>query len=403
MPVIRQLLWTALLLLAAALPATAQYGPGQLPNPPGGGDNPAPAGQGMAVPDYIKPGFQMLYTTASSTEADAQGKGGGAGMGFTEYTIVAVDKDKVLVTVANYLTPQGMPLTAQGAYDPSTDPKAQLVGASSYAISKLDVQGGNAMWMPVKELANWQSGNGVEVQRGPWVYQDKQVNSATITVKGNDSISSNTYHADNGMKLTSRNGFGPLRRGENGTNPYNRKNQSQMQLITTRQIDLPMLGAKWPDWTKKVKKMNYTGTYSMAVPGVQAPPVQLASSVEFTERGEDYIIGKSTIQTQGGQPTTSAVVQGPGSILGYWVHPDVLAKLEQGTIDQNELMRTTLTYQVQDGNLGQLGVFVLTNKTQSFYAVSGYNLQSGALTYMSLHTAETGVTIEFGLSEIESD
>ena len=402
MPVIQRLLSTALLLLITAAPVSAQYGPGAQPNPPGG-DNPAPAGQKMAVPDYIKPGFQMLYTTGSSTEADAQGKGGGAGMGFTEYTIVAVDKDKVLVNVANYLAPQGLPLTAQGAYDPGTDPKAQLVGSSSYAISKLDVQGGNAMWMPAKELAQWQSGNGVEVQRGPWVYQGKQVNSATITVKGNDSISSNTYHADNGMKLTSRNGFGPLRRGENGTNPYNRKNQSQMQLVTTRQIDLPMLNAKWPDWTKNVKKMNYTGTYSMAVPGVQAPPVQLASSVEFTDRGGDYIIGKSTIQTQGGQPTTSAVVQGPGSILGYWVHPDVLANLEQGTIDQNELMRTTLTYQVQEGNLGRLGVFVLTNKTQSFYAVSGYNLQSGALTYISLHTAETGVTIEFGLNEIESN
>lgn len=403
MPIIKRLLLTTLLLLIAAAPTAAQYGPGQQPNAPGGGDIPAVGGQKMSVPEYIKPGFQMLYTTGSSTEANEQGKGGGAGMGFTEYTIIAVDKDKVLVNVANYLAPQGLPLTAQGAYDPSSDPKAQLIGSSSYALSSLDVQGGNAMWMPVKELAQWQSGNGVEVQRGPWVYEGKQVQSASIIVKGNDSISSNTYHADNGMKLTSRNGFGPLRRGENGTNPYNRKNQSQSQLITTRQIDLPMLNADWPDWTKKVKKMNYTGTYSMAVPGVQAPPVQLASSVEFTERGADFIIGKSTIQTQGGQPQTSAVVQGPGSILGYWVHPNVLSKLKQGTIDQNELMRTTLTYQVQEGNLGRLGVFVLTNKTQSFYAVSGYNLQSGALTYMSLHTAETGVTIEFSLSDIESE
>lgn len=400
---IQRCVYVGLCFIGLALSAGAQYGPGNTPNPQGGGNAQPPAGQAMKVPDYIKPGFQMLYMTASSSEHTDPNKIGSAGMGFTEYTVIAVTRDKVLVTATNYLTPNGMPLTAQGAFDPNTDPKAQLIGANSYAISALDVQGGNAMWMPVEELKQWQSGNGVEVQRGPWPYKGQQVNAATITVKGNDSISSNTYDTADGKKLVMRSATGPMRRNATGNNPYDRRHQQQMQLLGTRQLQLPTIGADWPDWTRGVKKMNYSGTYSMAVPGVQAPPVQMSMSIAFTERGEGYILGKSTIQVQGSPPSTNAVMQGPGSALGYWVHPKVLAKFEQGTVDENKTMRTTLTYQVQDGNLGRLGVFVLTNQAKTFYAVSAYNLQNGALTYISLHTAETGTTIEFSLDGIESE
>jgi len=394
---------TLALFLSLSLHAIAEYGPGAQPNLPGDGNNPAPAGQQMAVPDYIKPGFQMIYMSASSTESNDANKAGSAGMGFTEYTVVAVTKDKVLVTAANYLAPNGVPLTAQGAYDPTIDPKAQLMGSNSYAVSALDVQGGNAMWMPVDALKQWESGNGVEVQRGPRPYQGEQVNAVSIIVRGNDHISSNTYNADNGQKLTQRSASGAMRRNATGNNPYDRKSQSQMQLLATRQIDSPLLNAKWPDWTQRVRKMSYVGTYSMAVPGVQAPPVQLTSSVEFTERGDNYLLGKTTMQVQGNAPQTNPVIEGPGTLLGYWVHPDILTNLDPGLIDRNEITRTTLTYEVQDGNLGRLGVFVLTNKAQTFYAVSGYNLNNGALTYLSLHTAETGTTIEFQLSDIASD
>jgi len=404
MPVIQRLVLTAMLLVLIGLPAAAQYGPGTLPKPgQGDGNNPAPAGQQMQVPDYIKPGFQMLYTSASSSESPQPDKAGSAGMGFTEYTVIAVTKDKVLITATNYLAPNGVPLTAQGAIDHTQDPKVQFIGAESYAITALDVQGGNALWMPVDQLKQWQPGNGVEVQRGPWPYQGKQVNAAIITVKGNDHISANTYNTDNGQKLTTRSASGAMRRNDTGTNPYNRKHQSQMQLLTTRQLDSPLLGAKWPDWTKGVKKMNYTGTYAMPVPGVQPPPVQLAMSIAFNERIENLLIGKSPLQVQDSPPQTSAVAQGPGTILGYWVHPDILATLAEGTIDRNKILRTTLTYQVQQGNLGQLGVFVLTNDAQTFYAVSGYNLKSGALTYMSIHTTDPGTTIEFALDGIESE
>jgi hypothetical protein len=395
-----------LLLVLLGLPVVAQYGPQPGGGNPGEGQqhpNPQPAGQAIAMPDYIKPGFQMLYMSASSSESEDANKPGSAGMGYTEYTIVAVLKDKVLINAAFYLAPEGVPLTPQGALDPNTDPRVQLSGASSMALGAFALQSGGAMWMSVDELKQLQPGNGVEVNRGPWPYNGQQVNSVTVTVKGNDHISSSTYHADNGMKLTSRNASGPMRRGDTGVNPYNRKHQSQMQLLGTRQFDSPLVGAAWPAWAKTVKSMSYAGTYSMAVPGVQAPPVQMSMTLNFTDRGEGYVLGKSTTQVQGSPPSSSPIMQGPGTALGYWVHPDVLADLDPGQIDENKTMRTKLTYQVQEGNLGRLGVFVLTNDAQTFYAVSAYNLQNGALTYISHHEKTTGTTIEYTLTGIDQE
>lgn len=392
-------------LIALAWPAPAQYGP--QPGGNGNGNVPGqpqnqPAG-GLDLPQYVKPGFQMLYMASSSSESDDPNKVGPAGMGYTEFTVVAVAKDKLLVSMAHYLAPNGVPLTPQGALDPDTDPRAQLSGGGSMAFSAMDLKLGNAMWMNVEDLKQMQPGNGIEVNRGPWPFNGQQVNAVTIAVKGNDSISSSTYNTDTGVKLVERTASGPMRRGDIGVNPFNRKHTALSQLISTRQIESPLVGAAWPEWTKRVKTMNYAGTYSMSVPGLQAPPVQMALSVTFTERGEGYILGKSTTQVQGNAPQSALAVQGKGTMLGYWVHPDVLAKLRQGTIDTNKTLRTTLSYQVQEGNLGRLGVFVLTNDAQTFYGVSAYNLENGALTYISHHIADTATTIEYVLSGIESE
>ncbi|MFK7791023.1 MAG: hypothetical protein AB8C95_16205, partial [Phycisphaeraceae bacterium] len=401
---ITRLLLSALLLVLA-IPAGADYGPDAQPNNPtnnGNGDNPANAGQQMKVPDYIKPGFQMLFYNGSSTEAPQPDKIGSAGMGFTEYTIIAVSKDKVFVTATNYLAVDGVPLTAQGEIDTTQDPKVQFIGSNSFAITAMDVQGGNAMWMPVDALKQWQSGNGVEVVRGQWPYQGKQVNAATITVKGNNLISSNTYDSDDGLKLASRNASGNFRRNATGNDPYQRQMQSQMQLLSTRQMESPLLNAKWPNWAKAVKKMHYKGTYKMHTPGFDSPSLQISSTLEFTDRGANYVTGKSTITLQGGgQPDTKAILQGPGTLLGNWIHPDILNNLNEGQIDRNEILRTTLTYKVQQGRLGQLGVFVLTNDAKSFYNVSGYSLKDGSLTYINLHTADPATTVEASLDGIE--
>lgn len=401
MPTITRLLFSALLLFVV-LPAAADYGPGTQPNNPNGNNNSAQAGQQMAVPDYIKPGFQMTYMSMSSTESATPDKVGSAGMGFTVHTIIAVTKDKVLVTAASYLTPDGMPFKADGTFDPGPDPKAVFMGSNSYGITAMDVQGGNALWMPVKELAQWQSGNGVEVQRFPWPYLGKKVDSTTLFVKGNDFITSNTYHAGNGMKLTSRKGTGQFRRNATGNDPFDRKIQSQTQLLATRQLDSPLLGADWPDWAKTAKKMSYTGTYSVPIPGGDPiPPVQMAMEIEFTDRGQGYVTGKSSLRVQSGQPEISPVIEGPGTMFGFWIHPNLLANLDEGTIDRDKLTRTTTTYQVQQGNLGKLGVFVAASDSQTFYTVSGYNLETGALTYVNFFTADPDTTVEFKLSNIE--
>ena len=397
MVAIRLLLLTFAFLSITSIPALAEdyipILPGNTPaNTPERNDanNPAPgvANHAMKVPDYIKPGFQMIYMVGSYTKTESSAS---AGMGFTVYTILAVLNDKVLVSATNYLTPNGLELNADGSFDPDTDSKAQLSDSASYIITKADVMSGGALWMPVDQLKQWKTTKEIEVIERIKSYQGEMVNAISLAIKNDGSITIDTFHADNGLKL------------EDLSNHDSGKQVNQMQLLETKQLDSPLLGAKWPDWAKTVKKMSYSGTYTMAVAGVEPLPMQIGSEVVFKERGDGWAIGKASMTTQGQSSGSSHVMQGPGTLLGYWVHPGVLADLAPGLIEENKLLRTTTTYQVQDGRLGRLGVFFHTNKTKSFYTVSGYNLQTGALTYVQLHTAETGITIELSLDGIESE
>ncbi|MEO0476435.1 MAG: hypothetical protein AAF085_10780, partial [Planctomycetota bacterium] len=90
MPIIKRLLLTALLLLITAAPTAAQYGPDERSNQPGDGDNPTPGGPPMAVPDYIKPGFQFFYLSASFAQSTEYKKPHKSAMGYIEFTVVKV-------------------------------------------------------------------------------------------------------------------------------------------------------------------------------------------------------------------------------------------------------------------------------------------------------------------------
>lgn len=402
--------WLMLVLVCLAfseLPAVAEdyvpILPGHTPGQ-GGGNNPGPAGAPMVVPDYIKPGFQFLYFAASFAESREYKKPNKAGMGYIEYTVVKVLKDKVLVNATNYLAPNALPMNNDGTIDTSTDPGLQLTGSSTQAVSKMDIQLGAAMWMTVDRLKGWESGNAIEVGEGLHPYQGKARNIIGLKSKSDDGFESNVFDKENGMKLAFYTGSGGTKKGvefgkKNMTiNDY--KNQSQMVLQQTSQIDSPLLGAKWPDWAKTVKKMSYKGTYTMAIAGVDPIPLEISSEVTFTERGDDYVIGSASFNNGSGE-SKSMAVHGPGTVLGYWVHPEVLANMNQGVVMKNDILHTQLTYQVQDGRLGRLGVFFLTNSSRAFHTVSAYNLQTGALTYTSMHTAETGITVELALQGME--
>ncbi|MFK7791024.1 MAG: hypothetical protein AB8C95_16210 [Phycisphaeraceae bacterium] len=383
-------LLTALLFIFLGLSVSAQYGPDNPPQP-GQGDNPANAGQQMKVPDYIKPGFQMTYMGGHYLDTGDSKQAATTGMGFTVFTVLAVTKEKVLLSATNYLTPGGLPINPDGSFDPDTDANAQLSASNSYGITQQTVNSGAAMWMPVDRLKQWKSGGKVKVQKLLRTYQGETVQALTIAYEDDDSGHSSDFHTGNGMKLEYLSGL------KNG------KRASQMQLLDTKQINSPLVGAKWPDWAKTVKTMNYSGTYTMATVGIDPLVTKISSEVKFTERGDGYAIGKATLNRQGNAAGSSVVMEGPGTMFGYWIHPDILAKLAEGIVEENKITRTKTTYQVQQGNLGKLGVFVHSNTKNTFYAVNAYNLQTGALAYINIHTGDTGITVEFKLEGIASE
>lgn len=381
------------LLCAMTLPVMSQYGPATLPNQqPGGVDNNHnQADQPMRVPDYIKPGFQMTYMGFGYVDDGDPKQAATTGMGYTVFTVVAVLKDKVLLSATNYLTPNGLPLNPDKSFDYDTDANAQLSNSNNYTVSKRDALMGDAIWMPVDHLKQWESGDKLKIVEGSFPYRGKSVSTIALLTEHDDGAISNVFNVKNGQKLISVSAF------KGG------KQQSQTQLLGTKQIDSPLIGAKWPDWAKSVKTMSYSGTYTMAPAGIDPLTSQMSTEIKFTERGDGYAIGKSTMKRDGAAAGTSVVMQGPGSAFGYWIHPDVLANLDGGTVEENKITRTKTTYQVQQGNLGKLGVFVHTNTKNTFYAVNGYNLQTGALVYINMHAADTGITVEFKLDGIESE
>lgn len=422
---LNRLLLACFATLACTLAAHAQYGPAvpieqqsqdgiqsierndpdmANPNPNATADpntNNNPNAFVVSVPDYIKPGFQMLYMTASSTEAQSPESPGGAGMGFTEFTVIAVTPEDVIVSATNYLAPKGLPLTPQGEFDPTTDPRVQLMGSNTQRITQADVQSGGALWMPVDQLKQWEPGNGILVDRSPRTYKGQQVQATSIIVTTPNSISSDTFNSTNGQKLVTRSGMGSFRRNATGNDPYDRQIQNLMKLVDTRQLNSPLLGSPDPDWAQRVQTMQYAGSYTMIIPGMQTPAVPMATTVTFDKRSNGITYGTAKVQTQDDMPNSTAVMQGPGTMLGYWVHPQTLAQLNAGVIDRHPIMRLTLSYQVQQGNMGQMGVFVLTNDIKSFFAVSGYNLQTGAMTYTSLQNSDPGTKIEFQLQNMQ--
>lgn len=388
-----------LLWVAAACPALAQELADGIPESQVAD---AHCADTLAVPDYIKPGFQLLYASSSSSENPDRQKPPSAGQGYTLHTVVAVTKDKVLMQSAEYLAIDGLPLDGKGGIDPDIDPKVKFMAGSSFAYTAMQIQAGSAAWMNTDDLRQLKTDvPAVEVVNLKWPYQGKETDATMVGINTKDSILINTWRSSDGILLLTRHFVGPQRR-EGGTN-YNRVHQSSLQLLDTRQDQSPIIGAAWPEWTDTVKAMRYTGTYTSRSPGSAPLSIGMSHTAKITEHGDGYKIGKTTIQVQGAQPTVSPLVVGPGTLLGYWIHPDVLNNLDAGEIDKNKHLRTSLTYKVQEGNLGKLGVFVQTNATKSFVAIHGYNLQNGALTYISLIDNQLNTTTEFILDGIDTN
>jgi hypothetical protein len=344
---------------------------------------PAGVGQPLRVVDFIKPGARLIYYSGSSTQGTGPDKKVSAGVGMTRYDVVAVTPDKVLLSAMTYLG------TGQ------KDGNYTYAAANSVSVSGMDVTAGSALWMPPAELRGLKSGGAVQVARAPYPLGGQSYDSVLITIQQGDSASRMVFDAGTGLKLSDQQASGPMRQGF--TDPFQKQIQSFAGYESYRQVDL-LLGPV-PPWVQTVKSVTYTGSAEMTMVGTR---LGMTATYQVVERGPDWLVANVSTQMQsgfgsGGNPSTQPTAEGPGKPFGLWVSPQALARLQPGVIDRDPTLNTTLTYQVQSGPLGQLGVLSETNRAGTYQLTAGYDLRDGILTYLQSVSRDTGYTITLQL------
>ncbi|MEM1354571.1 MAG: hypothetical protein AAGH88_06780 [Planctomycetota bacterium] len=370
----------------------------------------------QARPEWLKPGAQVTYAVTDSYNPNPnpnlppnQQPKPSAGMGYREYTVIAVTEEKVYLQQTLYLAPQGLPLKDDGSVDMTIDPKAQATAMSYKVVTGMEVNQGDAIWMPPARLQAMEqkresSADGTQgswIDPTSWPVQGQLVNAVKIELWGANFARNRVYRRDTGMLLFHHDATGGVKPGTARNNIYAKEIVDIRQLVHYEQIDSPMIGGGFPAWTQQVKAMHYTGQQAFVMQG--APPVSLPMSITMTVEQNDgqIMLGKALMKQQGSADQSTDVVMGPGSLFGYWVDPRALSQLRPGEIHRNDATRTFITYQVQEGPLGRLGVFVHSNEAKSFFAVNGYDLQDGKLMYMQFAQPEQNLVREFQLQNVE--
>lgn len=379
-----------------------------------GNDN--PNANPDARPEWLKPGMQVTYAVSDSYNPNPnpalpphQQPKASAGMGYREYTVIALTDEKVYLQEVMYLAPQGLPLTTDGNIDMRVDPKAQVAGLSFSIVTGLEINQGEAIFMSPARLqameqkreANADGTQGSWIDPTSWSYQNDLVKAVKMEYWGESYAKKMVFNRDNGMLLFYHSAIGNPRPGTAQSNIFSREIVDMRQLVHTEQIAVPLIGAPFPEWTLQVKSMQYSGQQAFIMEG--APPVTLPMTLTMTVEHNDgqLMLGKTLVQQQGVADHRAESVMGPGTFLGYWVNPQALAQLRQGEVHKNDATRTVVTYQIQDGPLGRLGVFVHTNEAKNFFAINAYDLQDGKLMYMQFAQPEVNMMREFTLKNVE--
>lgn len=377
-----------LLLGACCAPAMAQENPLEAPTPKKGAAVANPligrvAGAKIVVPDFVKPGARFVYESGSSTENDDPNKVNSAGVGLTRFDVIAVTDTHVLLQ--------------QGTFLQSMRGDGHSYGGSAHiAFGDFEIKSGAALWIPKEVLDAYVTAEPTQVNSGPYELNGRTYDVKTLTRITKESAMRQTWDRGTGLKLTEQTGVGQPRRAGDLTG-FNRKITGTTVYQTFRQMKLPWLDAAPPAWVKDLQSLHYEGKTTMHLPGSEPLSLPFSSRMEVAERGENWVRFTLTMNMGQGQPTKSSLNSGPGSIGGYWLHPDVLRKMRAGVLDQDEMLGTRLEYSVQNGPQGRLGV--LTETGSAHRLLWGYSLEDGALVYSRWEQPEINQTIEVTLAE----
>lgn len=378
--------------------------PGAFGNKP---EQPTPIANG-ALPAWMKAGMRVTYFSGSASIP-------GVGMGFVED-----DEGKWSNQAGQKFRPEEMQSTGgagYGQYDfVSVSPEfiavnytsfvyadAQLatVARASNAAYSGDQNGLGDVWInPAKLRAmREEESPGYRVRRLRYPLDGRTYDAITTQTKAPGSYSRYTYDLETGLLIAhsqSSVGKGMLTPNPNGTSQMGEGVTTIVHghLLSLRELKLPWIGQKAPQWLPQVQQLRYVGTYKNSLAEGVMAPWGYQFDVNFDRKVGDCAFTTLNMRLDYGngmqpQDSKSNVAYGPGSVACLWLDPRAVQNLQQGQVlDRDPITKSQVTFAGSDGRTatiyeqGQL-------ETQSYT----YDMQSGQLVATSVRTQQGPATL----------
>lgn len=400
--------------LAANGPAPAAGGrpkegnreaPGAFGNQP---EPPAPVANG-ALPAWLKAGMRATYYSGSASipgvgmtfVEDDDGKwsnqagkkfrpeemqsSGGAGYG--QYDFVSVAPDFLAVNYTSFVY---------------ADAQLATVARASNTAYSGDQNGLGDVWINPARLRAMreEESPGYRVRRLQYPLNGRTYDAITTQTKGQGSYTRYTYDLETGLLIAhshSSVGKGMLTPNANGTSQMGEgvTTIAHGHLLSLRELKLPWMGQKAPNWLQQAQQLRYVGTCKNSLADGVMAPWGYQFAVSFDRKSGDCALATLNMRLEYGhgmqpQDSKSTVAYGPGTIACLWLDPRTVQNLQQGQVlDRDPITKSQVTFAGSDGRTatiyeqGQL-------ETQSYT----YDLQSGQLVATSVRTQQGPATLQ---------
>ncbi len=304
-----------------------------------------------ALPDWLQPGARVTYFQGTATLATAgqilvqDDKGNwinlmgqkfaekdnpsSGGAGLFQFTVLAADARVVAAETQTFVVTD-----AQGGRVTSVA-TGSLVGTpaalSDYWVSPADL----AARPDAKQ-------GGVTVRRMPYAILDRTYDALVAEVRTATTYRRAAYDLRTGLLLvlsTSSVGATGYVPNPNGTSTLMAGGTtiSSTILADRRQLSLPWLEDPRPEELARGARLDFRGTYATAVAGSPEVPQALSTSFTIGDAGARWVLARNAVALTpvlGGSPQQSVVecAFGSASSLPLWIRPATIARLEPGTV-----------------------------------------------------------------------
>ncbi|MEM9414313.1 MAG: hypothetical protein AAGA29_02390 [Planctomycetota bacterium] len=342
------LLAVALLMIALLLApkANADNGANPLERTGQGGNNQA---QQAGPPEWVVPGARFTQygaTAQGSREVKPERVSGAAGTSFVQYDVVAVTEVGVVIESRIYM-------------ETGPNTPAQLTNTNTALV---DHATGGGLWMRPADIAAEQpttdENAATKIEKGPYEIDGDTYDAIYYTTRQGNTTQRRVYDQRTGIQLYQ----------SDLTEDTQNRSHAYTEYVGYRVAQLPWIGTEFTQQIQGLTKLTYRGELVSVMPpapDLNMPDLRYGFEAEIAFQAvTPHLIGVNIAfeldMPQGPDQTNEKRdLVAPGQRLGLYIHPDVLSRLENGQVlDEDPAIgyRIVVTdvYQVQGVTLVEI-------------------------------------------------